>query len=102
MKDDVLDPAVRAWARKAPARVTAFAADRAVFGEFWRRADELLARLPAKPRRTAAEAAAAAEILSLARESRALFARAHASAVYPSRDGYLRPLSVIRAKCYRR
>jgi thioesterase DpgC len=84
MKDDVLDPDVRAWARAMPVRATELAADKAAFGQFWLRASELLARLPAKPKRSAADAAAAAGILGRARESRAVFLRAHARAVYDS------------------
>ncbi len=84
MKDDVLDPAVGSWSRTMPVRAADLAADKLAFGEFWRRAEELLARLPAKPRRSAAEAAAATAILARAREARAVFARAHARAVYDS------------------
>ncbi len=82
MIDNVLEQAVKGWARTAPARTTELSSDKAGFGHFWRRAAELLARLPAKPKRDAGEAAAAAEILALARDSRTRFMRAHASEVY--------------------
>ena len=82
MTDNVLEQAVKGWARTAPARTTELATDKAAFGHFWQRSGELLARLPAKPKRNAEESAAAAEILSLARESRTRFMRAHARGVY--------------------
>jgi thioesterase DpgC len=84
MTDNVLEQAVKGWARTAPARTTELATDKAGFGHFWQRSTELLARLPAKPKRNAEEASAAAEILALARESRTRFLRAHARGVYDS------------------
>jgi thioesterase DpgC len=84
MTDSVLEQAVKAWARAAPARTTELSADKASFGHFWQRAAELLARLPPKPRRSVGEAAAAAEVLARSRESRELFLRAHARGVYDS------------------
>jgi thioesterase DpgC len=82
MTGSVLEQAVKTWARTAPERTTEIHADKAAFGHFWQRAGELLARLPARPKRSAVEAASAAEILAHARESRARFMRAHAAAVY--------------------
>jgi thioesterase DpgC len=82
MTDNVLEQAVKGWARTAPARTTELSSDKAGFGHFWQRSAELLARLPAKSKRDAGEAAAAAEILGLARESRTRFMRAHAHGVY--------------------
>jgi len=80
MTGSVLEQAVKTWARTAPERTTEVHADKAAFGHFWQRAGELLARLPAKPKRNAVEAASAAEILSRARESRAPVNRAHPAA----------------------
>jgi len=80
--DNVLEQAVKGWARSAPARTTELSADKAGFGHFWQRSGELLARLPARPRRNAEEGAAAAEILARARDSRTLFLRAHARGIY--------------------
>ena len=82
MTDNVLEQAVKGWARGAPTRTTELSSDKASFGHFWQRSGELLARLPAKPKRNAGEASAAAEILSLARDSRTRFLRAHARGVY--------------------
>ena len=84
MTDKVLEQAVKGWARTAPARTTELSADKAGFGHFWLRSAELLARLPAKSKRNAEEAAAAGEILALARDSRTRFMRAHARGVYDS------------------
>ena len=82
MADNVLEQAVKGWARTAPARTTELQNDKATFSHFWLRSGELLARLPAKPKRNADEAAAAAEILSLARDTRTRFLRAHARGIY--------------------
>ena len=82
MVDNVLEQAVKGWARTAPARTTELSSDKADFGHFWQRSAELLARLPVKPKRNAEEAGAAAEVLALARESRLRFMRAHARGVY--------------------
>ena len=82
MTDNVLEQAVKGWARTAPARTTELSSDKAGFGHFWQRAAELLARLPAKSKRDAGEAAAAAEVLALARDARTRFMRAHAGGVY--------------------
>jgi thioesterase DpgC len=82
MADNVLEQAVKGWARTAPARTTELTSDKAGFGHFWQRSGELLARLPPKPKRNANEAAAATEILALARDSRTQFMRAHARGIY--------------------
>jgi thioesterase DpgC len=82
MADNVLEQAVKGWARTMPARTTELTSDKAGFGHFWLRSGELLARLPPKPKRNADEAAAAAEILVLARDSRTRFMRAHARGIY--------------------
>ena len=82
MADNVLEQAVKGWARTMPARTTELTSDKAGFGHFWLKSGDLLARLPAKPKRNADEAAAAAEILGLARDSRTRFMRAHARGIY--------------------
>jgi thioesterase DpgC len=82
MADNVLEQAVKGWARTAPARTTELTSDKAGFGHFWQRSGELLARLPPKPKRNPNEAAAATEILALARDSRTQFMRAHARGIY--------------------
>ena len=82
MADNVLEQAVKGWARTAPARTTELTSDKAGFGHFWQRSGELLARLPPKPKRSTNEGAAAAEIIALARDSRTQFMRAHARGIY--------------------
>src|SRR5688572_53118 len=94
MTDSVLEQAVKGWARTAPTRTTELASDKAGYGHFWQRAGELLARLPPRPKRNAAEAATAAEILALTRASRTHFMRAHARGVYDS-------LTAVRGKFVR-
>jgi len=75
---------IDAWMHAAPERTAALSSDMVAYGAFWKYSRELLARLPAKPRRRPAEAAAAAVLLSAARVSRERFLRSHASAVYDS------------------
>jgi thioesterase DpgC len=87
MADNVLEQAVKGWARTAPARTSELQNDKAAFSHFWLRSGELLARLPARPKRNADEAAAALEILALARESRTRFMRAHARGIYETLTG---------------
>ena len=82
MTDNGLAEAVKAWSLAAPTPTADLASDKASHGRFWRQADELLTRLPAKPRRTAAESALAAGILAQARNARTGFLRVHAGAVY--------------------
>ncbi len=60
----------------------AFDGDAAACGRVWAEADEAVARLPAKPNRSAAEAASAGQLLENARALRERFLRAHAVALY--------------------
>jgi len=73
---------VREWLQTRPGETTDYAADREKFAGYWHRTAGLLARLPRKPRRNEAEQAAAGILQERARETRALFLRAHAEAVY--------------------
>ncbi len=59
-----------------------FAADVAAFSAYWRAARERLARLPAKPKRDAAQNEAAEALKQAARETRFAFLRVHAREVY--------------------
>jgi len=101
MTDNVLEQAVKGWARSAPARATDLHTDKTAFGHFWHRAAELLARLPAKPKRSAEEAAAAAEILRIARDSRAQFMREHAPEVYAALTSNLNRFVRVDELCER-
>lgn len=57
-------------------------ADAAACGQYWRRLDEALGRLPPKARRSTEEATAAGEIVQAGRQARDRFLRVHARAVY--------------------
>jgi thioesterase DpgC len=72
----------QAWRDAAPAAAGDYAADAARFSRFWRIGADLMARLPAKPARNAAEAAAAALILGAGRDGRRQFLAAHAASLY--------------------
>jgi (3,5-dihydroxyphenyl)acetyl-CoA 1,2-dioxygenase len=74
--------AIAAWRAAAPRDVAEFAADRSRYSHFWKACDDLLSRLPGKPRRSAAEAAAAEAIFRSARTARERFLAAHAPALY--------------------
>jgi enoyl-CoA hydratase/carnithine racemase len=74
--------AIAAWAAARQERTTDLAGDRERYGHFWRCCDDLLQRLPPKPRRNEAEAAAAQAILASARAHRERFLGAHAEALY--------------------
>ncbi len=70
------------WLAAAPAASGDFARDRDAFGRFWRLGDGLRDRLPAKPERNAAEAAACDLLLRRGRAARERFLATHAGAVY--------------------
>ncbi len=74
--------AVGDWIAAEPTRTADLATDRHRYSAFWDRSTELLAALPAKPKRNAAEAGAAETILATGRESRERFLSVHAAAVY--------------------
>lgn len=59
-----------------------FALDCSLFPQFWKAGAALLARLPARPMRNAAEAQAAERIKREAREARSEFLAAHVESVY--------------------
>jgi thioesterase DpgC len=73
---------VRDWLQAEPGETTDFPADRKRFSAYWQKSSRLLGRLPAKPRREVAEAAAARTIQECAREARVRFLRRHGEAVY--------------------
>jgi thioesterase DpgC len=77
----ILD-ACTGWAKAEPAATGDFGEDLAVHGAFWRDGDALLRRLPAKPERSPADAAAATTVLAAARRSRERFLAAHAARLY--------------------
>src|ERR1700724_1310886 len=70
------------WQAGEPEISGDLAQDRRSHCEFWRRSDELLARLPKKAARGPAEATVADAIRQHAREARERFLRRHAGAIY--------------------
>jgi (3,5-dihydroxyphenyl)acetyl-CoA 1,2-dioxygenase len=70
------------WQAGEPDVTGDLAQDRRSHCEFWRRSDELLARLPKKAARGPAEATVAGAIRQQAREARERFLRQHAGAIY--------------------
>jgi len=76
------EKAVAEWLAAAPREAKDFAHDRSRYAHFWKRCDDLVRRLPHKPKRSRADADAAHFIFSAAREQRERFLAAHAQALY--------------------
>jgi len=74
--------AVAEWAAAAPRDTIDFSHDRSRYAHFWKKCDDLLGRLPRKPKRSPAENDAAHCILTAARNQRERFLAAHAQALY--------------------
>jgi thioesterase DpgC len=74
--------AIDTWRNAEPTDLTDLAADRERYGEYWRKAAQLLAQLPPPPRRGERERAAARAIAEAARRARIRFLRRHAETVY--------------------
>src|SRR5215510_14609172 len=74
--------AVAAWAAAHQERAIDLAGDRERYGQLWRWCEDLLQRLPPKPKRNEVEAAAADAILISARAHRERFLGAHGAALY--------------------
>jgi (3,5-dihydroxyphenyl)acetyl-CoA 1,2-dioxygenase len=78
-----LDPAaIAAWSAAAPKRAGDFYVDRPRYERFWQLSADLIARLPKKPARNPAQAAAASAILTAARAHREHFLAAHCEELY--------------------
>lgn len=77
-----LDTQIERWRGAEPAIATDFATDRRLCGEFWRLSDDILARLPSKPRRTDVQAKAAEFVIERARRVRSRFLQAHVRELY--------------------
>lgn len=90
----------------APALTAELATDKAALLAHLKRLDDQLAKLPAKPKRSPAEAQAAKVLLTTGRKARADFLRTHARAVYDSltanRSKFVRveELCIAAAKAY--
>ena len=76
--------AIAEWRAAEPGAATDIATDLHDYAGFWLRSNRLLKELPRRPKRSAAEQAAAEAILSAARASRERFLAAHAAWVYDS------------------
>ena len=74
--------AIAQWTAKEPRPTGAYDHDVGHYGAFWKGAEMLMRRLPAKPRRSPDEAVAAETILAAARQSREHFLAAHAERLY--------------------
>ncbi len=74
--------ATTAWTAERPSVSADYRRDAAAFSRFWLAGSELLAGLPTKARRSAAEAAVAGVVLRTGRETREQFLAAHATTVY--------------------
>jgi enoyl-CoA hydratase/carnithine racemase len=74
--------AVDQWLAAAPRDTADFAQDRSRYRDFWKMSDDLIGRLPRKPKRTQTEAEAASLILAEARARRERFLAEHAPALY--------------------
>jgi thioesterase DpgC len=77
-----LDETIDRWRGAEPAMATDLEMDRRLYSEFWRLSNEILARLPPKPTRTAEQAKAAAFVLERARKARGRFLDAHVGQLY--------------------
>jgi (3,5-dihydroxyphenyl)acetyl-CoA 1,2-dioxygenase len=75
-------PAVSSWIETRPNVEGHFERDAASFSRFWETSAELRAKLPAKPSRNEAQAAAASCILQAERQAREGFLAAHMETVY--------------------
>src|SRR5262245_24617010 len=73
---------VSEWNAAAQSTTADCAGDCDRYAAFWARSNDLLSRLPRKPERSVAEAAAAQTILAAARDHRERFLAAHADTVY--------------------
>src|SRR5579883_1791210 len=70
------------WFAAEQRETTEFGEDRRLFAVYWALGDALIARLPRKPQRSAAETIAVATIRGRARASRQRFLAAYAEKIY--------------------
>jgi thioesterase DpgC len=89
------------WSAEVPTAPADYSGDLHVYAKFWKRCEQLIARLPGKPARSEAEAAAARSILEAARAERERFLGAHAPTVYDEltqrRSRFMRVEELVRA-----
>jgi thioesterase DpgC len=76
------DDAIDRWRGAEPILATDFTTDRRLYSEFWRLSNDLISRLPPKPRRTVQQANAADFVFAQARNARTRFLAAHVGELY--------------------
>jgi len=76
------DNAIAEWLAAAPREAMDFGHDRSRYTHFWKKSEELVQRLPPRPKRNRAEAEATQFIFGAARTQRERFLAAHAPALY--------------------
>src|SRR5215470_539553 len=76
------DSTIAGWRAVMQPATADYEGDCRRYSAFWIRSNDVLARLPPKPRRNPTEAAAAATILAAARDHRERFLGAHAEPLY--------------------
>jgi thioesterase DpgC len=76
------DSDVAQWMAAQQSATADYDGDQRRYSQFWARSDDLVRRLPEKPARSGAEAAAAEAIFLAARDHRERFLTAHADTVY--------------------
>src|SRR5277367_268917 len=76
------EASVAAWIASTPPDTADYDADRRRFGRCWTLAAQLMGRLPQKPKRSEAEAAAAQSLLAATRAQRERFLAAHCETLY--------------------
>ena len=74
--------AAAAWLKSEPRVTASYARDTAAHGKFWKTGTDLLAKLPPKPKRNAAQQRAAEAIFLKTRASREAYLSRHADTVY--------------------
>jgi (3,5-dihydroxyphenyl)acetyl-CoA 1,2-dioxygenase len=76
------DRAIAEWIAATPHRTGDYYVDQPRYTRFWQLSNDLIARLPKKPARNPAEAAAASSLLAAARDQREHFLAAHCDELY--------------------
>jgi len=88
------------WTRSQPTDAGELGSDARRYGDFWRETASLLARLPAKPRRSAEEQALARGLTKLGRDARERFLKSHARTVYEQLTGARSRVLRVDELCY--
>jgi thioesterase DpgC len=92
--------AVTSWIKSQPKLTGGLKRDSAAAAKYWRRAADLLAKLPKKTKRTQDQELAAGDILLDCRTSRESFLGHHAAAIYRKLTNNLRSHIRVEELCY--